>query len=890
MKIEEQRHYSWLAFSYAFILFLFQFSVFLDGNCAGIDFDVPWCKSLSYDGGGYWTTRVPIKIINKSSAPLHGEQFSIALSMGNSTSALIGAPVASLRVADKDGIEFYFELENPDKTTKRSGSLSQGDILTFPVDAEVDSTTVLYFYAGNANAWLPPDIREFTENAEFSRNIVNEWLEITKNNQSPDRGIQIQLESAETLKLSGHTADSSWIPGLHWEYRIPIKIQNFGKEKIPAGAITVNTRKINNQIGKLFGFDRKYLLSIIDPSRPEDPIDISGSLQEGIRLVIHIEPLSEKTLWLYISENLEGKGQSRVVEMFSEIRDHPDLVSRAGDFECRNEQNWPLVVWTVDPLIKVFRQDLPPKYSNDNIHVFTGRNSWKAFQIALRSFADMEVTITMTPLKNIDGITIPEPKIYQTGYVPVDFPVRYYRTPRISTYTRFYPDEAGSDGWQDFWPDPLIPVGNGLSCKLTAESTQPFWFDIHIPANTLPGVYGGQIIVESKTQKTYLPVEIKVWKIILPDKRHIPAIYDLRTGPGKDPFSGNMPNEMDWSRFLARYNISPGLMAGAEPRFIYKNGRVYMETKEFDDAVHSLVDELNNTMLYTPGFFYSVGWYSGARPIFGLQPYSPEYVKAWKEAYGLFIDHITGKGWRKNFILYLSDEPRIPTAYEAIAKVSEMAKEVAPDVPIYVSSWDFIEEIEGHITAWGIGAQGQFPLSILEKRKKVGDHFIYTTDGQQCLDTPFPATERLMPWFCFRYGVEAFEFWGSSWWTFDPWKYGWHAFYKESGGEQVKNPVRYPNGDGYLAYPGDEIGISDPVPSIRLIAVREGVDDYEIFHELDKYAVNGNPEAKEALDKVRSLVIQPHQGGMISTGFMPDPEAVSQVRIVAGEVLDRLLK
>ena len=151
-------------------------------------------------------------------------------------------------------------------------------------------------------------------------------------------------------------------------------------------------------------------------------------------------------------------------------------------------------------------------------------------------------------------------------------------------------------------------------------------------------------------------------------------------------------------------------------------------------------------------------------------------------------------------------------------------------------------------------------------------------------------SDGLMPWFCFKYDVEAFEFWGSTWWTYNPWKYGWHTFVREGGGEQVRNPVRYPNGDGYLAYPGNEIGISDPVPCIRLIAVREGVDDFEIFNELDKFAKRGNRDAQEALDIVRSLVIKPHRCGMIASSFMPDPKAVCNARITAGQILDRLLK
>ena len=156
------------------------------------------------------------------------------------------------------------------------------------------------------------------------------------------------------------------------------------------------------------------------------------------------------------------------------------------------------------------------------------------------------------------------------------------------------------------------------------------------------------------------------------------------------------------------------------------------------------------------------------------------------------------------------------------------------------------------------------------------------------MDTPFPATERLMPWFCFKYGAEAFEFWGASWWTYNPWKYGWHTYITEPGRDGQRVYARYPNGDGYLAYPGQEIGSTDLVPSIRIIAVREGIDDYEIFHALNTYAEAGNFEAKQALDRVRALIVAPHRAGVMSTSIIRDPAAIVEARIAAGEVLDRL--
>jgi hypothetical protein len=861
----------------------------LDAVNGQTDKSIPWCKSLAYDGGGYWTVRVPVMVKNNSKKILKGEPVRISISEVDGTSAMIGKSVAGLRIADNDGVEFLFELENSNNQRKRSGLLTSGDKITFPVEANIDSTAMIFLYSGNPRAWLPPDIRDFTDDVERSKRAVNEWFEVNKDTPFDVDGINVKADQAETRELLIEQADSSWISGLNWNYRVAIGIRNFSNKNIHAGVTSINTRHINNRIGKLFDFNTRPALYLSDPQNPDRPLNLTGDLSDNIRIMVSIEALTEKTLWLYVSKTPDVEIQSRFVDLFLNTRDHPDLEAFAGEFQARREQDWQIASWVVNPLVKVFRQDILPAAPEGLVKVYASRNSRKSFQIALRSLNDMDAKISITELQNSQGDMLPLPEIYITGFVPVDFPVRYFRTPEISDYIRYYPKEAGSDGWRDWWPDPLIPVENGSNCKIEANNTQPVWFDLDIPGTATPGVYRGHIIIESGKNKVFMPVHVKVWKLQLPDKRHISALYDLRTGPGKSPFGGNITDAKGWSRFLAKYNTSPGMLSGAQPKFTYKNGKVQMETAAFDEMVHFFIDELNISMLYTPGFFYSVGWYSGARPIFNLQPYSPEYIKAWKEAYSMFINHITQKGWRKNFVLYLSDEPRIPLAFDAIARVADMAKEVAPDVPVYVSSWDYIEEIAGHITAWGIGAQGQFPADLMEERRKEGDHFIYTTDGQQCLDTPFPATERLMPWFCFKYGADAFEFWGSTWWTFNPWSYGWHAFIKEAGGEEVKNPIRYPNGDGYVAYPGNEMGVSGPVPSIRLIAVREGVDDFEIFNALKPYEEQGDPDAREILDIIRALVIEPNPGGMISTSLMPDPVAVCNARDMAGEILDRLL-
>ncbi len=70
---------------------------------------------------------------------------------------------------------------------------------TLPVEAEVGSTLVIFLYSGNPRAWLPPDIRDFTDDIERSKRAVNEWLEVKKNATFDIDGINIQVDQAEML-------------------------------------------------------------------------------------------------------------------------------------------------------------------------------------------------------------------------------------------------------------------------------------------------------------------------------------------------------------------------------------------------------------------------------------------------------------------------------------------------------------------------------------------------------------------------------------------------------------------------------------------------------------------------------------------------------------------
>jgi len=142
----------------------------------------------------------------------------------------------------------------------------------------------------------------------------------------------------------------------------------------------------------------------------------------------------------------------------------------------------------------------------------------------------------------------------------------------------------------------------------------------------------------------------------------------------------------------------------------------------------------------------------------------------------------------------------------------------------------------------------------------------------------------MLPYYCIKYGVKGYEFWGFAWWTYDPWKTGWHQFIRQSDEGKKYYWVRYPNGDGFLAYPGKAIGIEGPVSTIRLEQVLQGLEDYEaltILAQLVEKTKNEKHSAaagEAALKMAKELVTIPNAGGLRSTEILPDPARIPAIR------------
>ncbi|MCB1127930.1 MAG: hypothetical protein KDM81_15655, partial [Verrucomicrobiae bacterium] len=461
-----------------------------------------------------------------------------------------------------------------------------------------------------------------------------------------------------------------------------------------------------------------------------------------------------------------------------------------------------LAVWEVNPLVKVF-PDTPPQEPAQAVSVELARNESEVFQLALRSGerGPASVNLTVSPLRNAGGNELPALKIERVGYVPVDHPSAYYQTD-VPEWCRKVPRGAGAtDGWAGWWPDPLVP---GSRVDLKAGQTQAVWFTVDAPAATVPGQYQAELSLGPGSGTSLsLPLNVRVLPFTLPKPGHLRAIFDLRFGPGGGFGNGieSREDRRQWLRFMAEHRLGINEIQPA-PKFSYRDGRVSMDPTEFDETARYCFDELGMNVAYTPHFFYLFGWAYPPKKLFGLEPWTPEWTDAFQQSYRLFADHLREMGWADRFVYYISDEPHFqhPFVVEQMQKLCALIHEVDKTIPIYSSTWRHCAAWDDSLDLWGIGQYGCFPTDDMQRLQRAGKQMWFTCDGQMATDTPFLATERLLPYFCFKYGAGGFEFWGLAWWTYNPWEVGWHRFIRQSNEGKDYYWVRYPDGDGYLAY------------------------------------------------------------------------------------------
>jgi len=537
-----------------------------------------------------------------------------------------------------------------------------------------------------------------------------------------------------------------------------------------------------------------------------------------------------------------------------------------------------LRVWTVTDTRRVLRGDPPGKSASATLAA--AGNEWESFQILLRPDRPVKA------LRVVPGdLTGPGGRVLPAAEA------RLFRQHQIEIKRGTYRNDRFRPGW---YPDPLVPARHPVTGKpltaarrtamptdVPAGQTHAFWVDLHVPAGAKPGLYRGTYRVTAAGGRSAdVPVALTVWDFDLPrvstlrtalgsPAGRMRSYYRQRAKDGK----GAAPS--DWAaletqcaEMLTRHRVN-----ATPPREWLTPTRqgegTYRIPAERIEALRKFIDRHHVNAVMVP------------HPRAAVRDPDKEGRKlsAWLAAWTRAAGELKRPG--VTFYTYLKDEPNDEEAYKYVQKWGRAVRRANSAVRVLVVEQTWTQnadwgDLYGAIDIW-VPLFSLFRPDSAAKRQAAGETIWTYTALCQGAPTPwwhidYPLLNYRVPaWIAWRYRIRGLLYWGGmSYWrqVSDPWTDAWTY----GRGPDGKGGRVY-NGEGTLVYPGRAAGYDGIAPSLRLKALRDGIEDYEYLAILERLGLAAEAEK----------VILPIAGSWQK--WNPDPAAYEKARAKLAELI-----
>jgi hypothetical protein len=516
------------------------------------------------------------------------------------------------------------------------------------------------------------------------------------------------------------------------------------------------------------------------------------------------------------------------------------------------KSDWKPGIWVMSPLERIASTEVTQDRKNrDRVNLFAAKGEYESFQIAVAAPTKglKQINLSVSDLRGAKG-TIAKSNItlYREHFALVKQSSTDYckggKPNRCSLGEGWYPD-----GLIPFkHPDTGADLQGNLDAapyNLAAGKNAAYWVDVFVPRNTPAGMYRGTVKFSSDRTNLSIPISLKVWKFSLPLKPSLQTAFQIWT-------VRNRSNELE----LLKNRLNP----------TYPNNPK---------------DEL-------------------------------EYVKS----YGMTTVGDQNAGDAS--IMWGSCEKSPPRAAPPVSKFQEIAKRHPAKIPVFIYSADEVEKqycpnlttkISPTLREWGrnIHQAGLKHLVVMPPHDSLYDD----GTGRSAVDTWVVSARTHLPSLAevsyvqthgkgdvWSYSAMALDNYSPKWLIDYPLiDYRVHAgFINASLGMKgllywrvdnwdMANPWDNPNnilakgfypGDGMLFYPGDRVGLGKDkmMPSLRIKALRDGVEDFEYVQILKRLG-----KQQRALEIAQTA-------GADWQNWTLDPKVLTSARIKLGNEID----
>lgn len=437
-----------------------------------------------------------------------------------------------------------------------------------------------------------------------------------------------------------------------------------------------------------------------------------------------------------------------------------------------------------------------------------------------------------------------------------------------------------------FYPDALVPYENIVAAGenvVQANENQGLYFRFNVPIDQKAGVYSGIANLTIGGETMQIPLSLTVADLTVSEEVH-----------GKSMF------------------FSRGLFYKGELEYTERMVDLYLEAAfEYRIGVDSIVHESYHSPEEIEHYVEKAYNYMQNPKCSNIGiPYATETVKGYTcikaTTFEAYLKAFAKKSCETNYNMFkklscylgIIDEPQLNDTFEALKVVvevyrdtlertaNEIEKDSTYDSPIKVEIVDSLRKVRNLITTHYNEEYAEYIDTWCPMYHMYDGDLIHNYDNQEerwwygCISprAPYPTyhiedtllSARAESWMRAEYGIV-----GNLYWGYDLYADYNGTYYEEIEDYYSGDAERYDqvNGDGFLFYPGKKYGVDGPIGSLRLEAIRDGLEEYELLYSMMN-TYNGVSEKVKAIspenaftsDKVvKSLTGQIYSGTQVST-------------------------
>jgi hypothetical protein len=520
----------------------------------------------------------------------------------------------------------------------------------------------------------------------------------------------------------------------------------------------------------------------------------------------------------------------------------PELVNNAE----------PIKIWSTENTARYTQNEKPNSYIKANINMESAKNESESAQIII------------TPNQNVSSYNVETFDLVQGSSIISKDNIKVYRQHYIAIY-------EGNNAV--FYPDALIPIQKSFEKgenKILKDENQGIWITVNVPSSSQSGTYNSKIEITLDGKSYIVPLNLKVYNFALPtETTSISAfsLHDLEV-PLTD---ASMKTYYD---FFLQYRISTTQLPISKPGDLTYN-QYALKAREY----------ITNKQVTGFAIYYTTKY--EIHPIYGVEYYTVDYDDLKGRIEELIRQSTDDLDIMSKAYLYLGqilDEPSKGNYWrvkDVCSKLEQMKKDIAGDASLFpldgskngvkksllnlrnivttqlqydvpqnnnLDNGNFV----GYINTWcplvNYYNDDEYVYWANQRVKANDKLWAYICDLP---DAPHPAyhindsliSMREFSWMRKKNNIEGELYWATTLYK----KYEGTAYVNRDVWTDAYSYGRAP-GEGFLVYPGTKYNRTEPLPTLRLETIRDGIEDFEYISILERELTKANIKYGMSLD------------------------------------------